>query len=164
MTSKRVMAGFAAGAAIAGMVVGAARLTGVSEPATAVAEVPAEVHPVAAAAVVAKAQPEPEPKPPERATPEPARSSERWRAPGRPAGDVSAGVLARVAKQRGVERAEPCEVSVKVATGTGSAAEPKPKTGGQVAAVRSCAPADRAMPDEGIESVEIEWHGTPAQP
>lgn len=89
MTSKLVMTGFAAGAALAGMLVGAARFTGVADPVTAVAEEPTPVVRASAAREVS------------------AGEKERWRG-NRTTSDVPPGVLARVASRRELERARQC--------------------------------------------------------
>ena len=90
--SLRVMAGFAAGATLAGMVVGVARLADVVDPSTAVAEPPAAVT---APPPAEKADSSPtEPTPP------------RWHAPKGAPEEVTAGVLARVASQAEASRCE----------------------------------------------------------
>jgi hypothetical protein len=140
MTSKRVMAGFAAGAALAGMVVGAARLSGVVEPAMAFAEEPAPVRAVPARQTRAE-------------TPAPdlsRREKERWRGKSRASSDVPAGVLARVASRRELERGGRC---------------PAPKEERAAPLAVADADAERCQPEgDGIESVEIEWNGASATP
>ncbi|WP_242360340.1 MULTISPECIES: hypothetical protein [Anaeromyxobacter] len=137
MTALRVMAGFAAGATLAGMVVGVARLTETVEPATAVAEQPAATAPAATASAPSGPRPEEPPA--------------RWHAPEGAPEEVTAGVLAKVASQR-AEAARGCRTSREPSATEkhgrkGARAEPK---------------AARCPPEEGIESVEIDWNGPPA--
>ncbi len=133
MSGFRVMAAFAAGATLAGMVVGVARLTETVEPATAAADTPA------AATAQAPSGPRPEEPPP------------RWHAPEGAPEEVAAGVLAKVASRR-AEEARGCRTSREPAAAEKRGrkrARPDPK-------------AARCPPEEGIESVEIDWNGPPA--
>jgi hypothetical protein len=133
------MAGFAAGAALAGMVVGAARLGGVMDASTAAADEPA-----APAAVERTVTAAAKPSGPARQAP---AEGERWRGKGRRSSDVPAGVLARVASRRELERGGSCTAQAAARVGP-------PEEG-----------ADRCPPEsDGIESVEIDWNGSSAAP
>jgi hypothetical protein len=133
------MAGFAAGAALAGMVVGAARITGVVDASTAAADEPAAPA-VERTVTAAKPPAEPERK-------ASGAEGERWRGKGRGSSDVPAGVLARVASRRELERGGSCAPRAPERVGP-------PEEG-----------ADRCPPEsDGIESVEIDWNGSSAAP
>jgi hypothetical protein len=148
----RVMAAFAAGATIAGMVVGVARLTDVVEPSTAVAD--GEAGKAATVAI-------PTANPRSAATPiptstsnlnptaialkEPETKPEGWHAPEGAPEEVTAGVLARVASRRA--KATGCDPARQ-----GAAAAPKARRAGK---------AESCPPEDGIESIEIDWsHGS----
>jgi hypothetical protein len=137
MTSKRVMAGFAAGAAIAGMVVGAARLGGLADRATAAADEPA-------AGVEDSARANPPPGAPARR--DGTGERERWRKAGA-SSDVPAGVLARVASRRELERS------------AGRCPAARDEAGVRALEAERCAPESG-----GVESVEIDWNGSSATP
>ncbi|WP_242343142.1 hypothetical protein [Anaeromyxobacter terrae] len=132
MSGFKVMAGFAAGATLAGMVVGVARLTETVEPATAVAETPA-----ATKAPAPSGPPVEEPPP-------------RWHAPEGAPEEVTAGVLAKVASRR-AEAERGCRTSREPA-----ATEKRGRKGARAEKAARC------PPEEGIESVEIDWNGPPA--
>ncbi len=173
MSGFRVMSAFAAGATIAGMVVGVARLTDVVEPSTAVAETegtatstppstgsveavrpergtadggaesrdpvsPAELS--RRSTVIAASEPRPQQEPPA-----------GWRAPTGAPEEVTAGVLARVASRRAQAACEPARET--------AAAERKDRK--RAPRDVKVAKAERCPPEEGIESVEIDWgHGS----
>lgn len=149
MSGVRVMAAFAAGAALAGMVVGVARVTEVVEPSTAVAEPALAAKPSAAEATLPAAPAASEPRP-ETPVKSPGESPPaRWRAPQAGPEEVTAGVLAKVASRSAPER---CELAREPAApdrrgGKGAPRGPK---------------AERCRPEEGIESVEIEWNAPSA--
>ena len=165
MSAVRVMVAFAAGATIAGMVVGVARLTDMVEPATAAAEAPAAevARPPAAASSTSTPAGSRDAARPERSE---AASAERdrrtspraeqkptparWRAPAGVPEEVTAGVLARVAS-RGAKaaRCEPVRATAVVERQERKQAKP-------------AAEASSCPPEEGTESVEIDWNGSPA--
>jgi hypothetical protein len=128
------MLAFSAGAAVAGLVFGAARLAGVDEPPAAVAE----AAPAAAA-------------PPAPSSSAHADASPPWRAKGKKAkGDeVPAGILARVASRRG---------------GEPSACPPKQAPAGARRANPHAPPAQDACAARDAESVEIDWHAPATTP
>ncbi|HSD20280.1 MAG TPA: hypothetical protein VLC54_09585 [Anaeromyxobacter sp.] len=177
MSGFRVMSAFAAGATIAGMVVGVARLTDVVEPSTAVAETPTMGSPTATPTATPTGSPEaghPErsaveggaesrdPVSPAElsrrstaiAASEPRPQQERppgWRAPTGAPEEVTAGVLARVASRRAQAACEPARET--------AAAERKDRK--RAPRDAKAAKAERCPPEEGIESVEIDWgHGS----
>jgi hypothetical protein len=131
------MAGFAAGAAIAGMVVGAARLGGVADRATAAADEPAAAVEEGARAKAPAGGP---------ARRDATGERERWRKAGA-SSDVPAGVLARVASRRELERS------------AGRCPATREETGLRAPEPERCAPEGG-----GVESVEIDWNGSSATP
>lgn len=147
MSGLRVMAAFAAGASIAAMVVGVARVTDVVEPSTAVADSPLPAAPPPAGQrPVPAAGPAAEPRP---EVAEDARPAS-WRAPQGGPEEVTAGVLAKVASRRAqAERCEPPPAPAAAKRRGREATRQEPK-------------AERCPPEEGIESVEIDWNASPA--
>lgn len=147
MTGNRLRIGFALGAALAGMLAAALRVTGVSDGATAVADEPAAAHPAPA---TVQAAPPPAPG-------MTAETSERWRAkPAAPA-EVPARVVTRAARAAAPppapERAcTPAEASAAGAPGGASAGAAEGKAG-----VAPCGGAPKAKAD----TVEIDWHAPP---
>jgi hypothetical protein len=151
VTTWRVFVGFGAGFVVAGAVAGLARVAGLDEPPAAIADVepPAAAAPRAAAGTAAAppvaaadAAPRPDGTPvgaaaPVGPAPADAKPSRRWRTPrNQPADEVPAGVIARVASRRGVER--------------------------RCVAAPSSNPCAE---DAGrVDSVEIEWHGPAPKP
>jgi hypothetical protein len=146
MSGFRVMAAFAAGATIAGMVVGVARLTDVVEPATAVADAEAE-KPTPTPTSTSTATSSTSTSEPQQKQPPPG-----WHAPEGAPEEVTAGVLARVASRRA--KVTGCEPARKVAAVERVERKERAET-------RRGDEAGRCPPDDGIESVEIDWNHGP---
>jgi len=141
MTSRSVKIAFGAGAALAGIVLGAARLAGLDEPPAAIAEVAAPAAPADAATSPA-------------ASPPRAEASPQWRVQKKDTKreEVPAGILARVASRRGASR--PTCPAQPAAAGAPRAAAPATASKASTAASDGCAPSAAGQ----VESVEIEWH------
>lgn len=140
MTSRSVKIAFGAGAALAGIVLGAARLAGLDEPPAAIAE-------VAAPAAPADAPTSPAASPPR------AEASPQWRVQKKDTKreEVPAGILARVASRRASRPTCPAQPA---AAGAPRAAAPATASKASSAASDGCAPSAAGQ----VESVEIEWH------
>lgn len=136
MTGARVKVAFAAGAAIAGMLVAAARLGGVSEQATAIADEP--VRPATVG-------------PPPAGAPVPPAAAKRWRAKPVDPDEVTAQVVNRAATPK-----EPAPGAAAAAPPACTPAAPVPGREGTAGAVTEGAPPCPEKPRE--EPVEIDWN------
>jgi hypothetical protein len=147
VTGARLRLGFALGAVVAGTLVAALRIAGVSDRSTAVAD-EASAPARAQAAAGAVSAPPPASSPPSAVTPQ---AAARWRKPSPPAA-VTARVVSRAA--RAPASARPAQEAC-----TPRPAEPGAAPGGTGAGPR----ADAAC-GARTESVEIDWHAPTATP
>ena len=159
MTGARLRIGFALGAALAGMLAAALRVTGVSEQATAVAddvEVPAAARAAPVASPPAVASPPPVAAPAE--APVAPAVAERWRTkPAAPA-EVTARVVSRAARVPAPERAPAarCAMPEAAAVRAKDDAPARAKDDAKDAASSPC--------DAKAETVEIDWHAPAPTP